>query len=84
MSHGNPPSGQPSNACFRVFAGSLDRAELVTTGDADERNAANVTRTGLAPYQGFLLNFTKGALSVSGPEARDASCNLLGEYVRTR
>ena len=81
-SHGNPPAGQPPNACFRVFAGALKDAELVTTSDADERDAASVRREGLAPYQGFLLDFARGALKVSGPEARDASCDLLGEYVR--
>ena len=78
---GTAPAGERANACHMVAIGSLDGARLVATSDRDGDSSVPVTQNGLAPYQGFILDFTDRGVDVSGPEA-DMWCDLRGRYRR--
>jgi len=69
--------------CSRLFAGSLNGAELVASGDADAASNQRVLRDGLVPGEGLFVTFKRKVAIVSGPEADAAECPLAGDYVRS-
>jgi hypothetical protein len=81
-STGEPGTGQPANACRRVYAGSLNGTELVTSSDAGRDLTEILTRGNLAPYQGLFVDFKGERAKVTGPESDAPDCPLAGVYVR--
>ena len=81
-STGESDTGQAANACRRVYAGSLNGTELVTSSDADRDLKDALTRGNLAPYQGLFVDFKGERAKVTGPEASAPDCPLAGVYVR--
>jgi hypothetical protein len=81
-SRGEPSQGQPGNACWRVHAGSLNEAELVTTSDANRDLKDTVARDTLASYQGLFVEFKGERAKVTGPESGAPECPLAGVYIR--
>lgn len=78
---GTAPAGEPADACRMIAIGSLHGNRLVATSDRNADVAEAVTQEGLAPYQGFIADFSGRGAHVSGPEA-DLHCDLRGRYRR--
>jgi hypothetical protein len=78
---GTAPAGEPPDACRMVAIGSLHGSRLVATSDRNADAVEPVTEEYLAPYQGFIVDFSGGSVRVSGPEA-DLHCDLRGRYRR--
>ena len=81
-SRGEPRTGQPANAYRRVYAGSLNGTELVTSSDADRDLKDILTRDNLAAYQGLFVDFKGKRAKVRGPESSAPDCPLAAVYVR--
>lgn len=78
---GTAPAGEAPDACRMVAIGSLHGTRLVATSDRNADAAEPVAQESLAPYQGFIVDFSDRHANVSGPEA-DLHCDLRGRYRR--
>jgi hypothetical protein len=89
-SFGVAHTGQGGNACWRIHVGSLDKAELIASGDLDvdfyDRAIGSqrdrLTRTKLESYEGLFVEFRGDRARVSGPESKARECPLAGVYIR--
>jgi hypothetical protein len=80
--HGTPEAGAPSNACLKVFVGTLIGTRLVSTSDLNRDFEGVLKSDGLIGGEGLFIDFDDNQAHVYGPEATGDACALEGNYTR--